>query len=92
MKKYANVNDILDAIEESSDQIEIYKEDERLANCFGRQEKLRLSYLYRLLYYINNETLVPLISADVLKDDVKLQEFVIPLLKIDKLSKKECGK
>lgn len=92
MKKYANVNDILDAIEQSSDQIEIYKEDERLANNFGRQEKLRLSYLYRLLYYVNNETLVPLISVDVLKDDVKLQEFVIPLLKIDKLSKKECGK
>lgn len=90
MKKYANVNDILDAIEESSDQIEIYKEDERLANNFGRQEKLRLSYLYRLLYYVNNETLVPLISADILKDDVKLQEFVIPLLKIDKISKKEC--
>lgn len=80
MRKYLKKEDVLKEIDFTIAQIEKYEKDIMLAEDFCNTEKVRLRYLTRLYTYLTDEALIPLCTSKILKSDIRLQEFIIPLL------------
>lgn len=80
MRKYLIKEDVKKEIDSTIAKIEMYEDDIRLSKEFCNTEKVRLRYLTRLYTYLTDEALIPLCSSKILKSDVELQEFIIPLL------------
>ena len=80
-KKYIDVVDVDKAISNSYGMIDTFKK-----GIF--KEKKRIEYLQALLFYLEHHGICPFTSKELLKDDIKLQNYVMPILASMKKSQK----